>query len=74
MSHFPDYEENSVFAPPLVSRRQKMSDFYFGSISYRMYSKGKFHPNLNLSRTAIIRTYSKEIVSKAQFNSVRFSE
>ena len=30
-------------------------------------------PNPNLGRTAIIRTYSKDIVPKAHFNSVRFS-
>ena len=30
-------------------------------------------PNLNLSRTTIVRTYSKEIIPEAQFSSARFS-
>ena len=29
-------------------------------------------PNPNLGRTAMLRTYSKDIVPKAHFNSVRF--
>ena len=62
----------SLLPPSFPGRSQKM---YTSANKKKPYPFGMrdISPNLNLSRTTIVRTYSKEIIPEAQFSSARFS-